>query len=311
MNKLPKINFPLNNIDFAIYHKPCFDGNSCALIIYKFYTENNLQIPIFKGISPGEKELTYNEINHYKNKNIIIMDVAYNKEQILLLKKECKNLLIIDHHISNYNILNDLDFCIFDLNKSASRMIFEFFYPNTKIPIFLEKVEDRDILKNPPNQIDSELFYTALQVKFQLLMDLDKNDKNTWDIWLKLFNHEYVNELTNIGKYYFEFKDFIINNNNKFYKKVTILTHPHLKTFCFTDTHIVGLSSDLLHSIEDKCDIAMLYKYMENKKKYLITLRTNKNIDLVELFGDKASGHSKAVSGFIKDIKSFIKIINY
>jgi len=49
---------------------------------------------------------------------------------------------------------------------------------------------------------------------------------------------------------------------------------------------------------------------MEHKKKYLVTMRTNKDIDLVELFGDKVSGHSKAVSGFIKDIKTFIKIIN-
>jgi hypothetical protein len=51
----------------------------------------------------------------------------------------------------------------------------------------------------------------------------------------------------------------------------------------------------------------MLYKYIENKKAYLITMRTNKNIDLVSLFGDKLSGHTKAVSGFIKDINTFIK----
>jgi hypothetical protein len=231
------------------------------------------------------------------------MDVAFNREQTLLLKKECNNLLVVDHHISNYNSLKDLDYCIFDLNKSASHMLYNIFYPQKKIPLFLKKIEDNDILKEPPNYIDSKFFYTAIQVKYQNYMDLDNN----WKLWLKLFDETYINELTNIGKYYYEYKEFIINNNNKFNKKVIIITHPHFNVLCFPCTHIVGLSSDLLHSIEYKCDIAMLYKYIENKKAYLITMRTNKNIDLVSLFGDKLSGHTKAVSGFIKDINTFIK----
>jgi nanoRNase/pAp phosphatase (c-di-AMP/oligoRNAs hydrolase) len=296
-----KMNFPLDKIDIAIYHKPCFDGNSCALIIYHNYIKHKFKLPKFYGVAPGEKELN---INEYKKKNVIIMDVAFNKEQILLLKKECNNLLIVDHHVSNYNILKDLDFCIFDLNKSASHILYELFYPQQKLPLFLEKIEDNDILKTPPNYDDSPHFFTALQVKFQNNMDLGSNN---WEQWLKLFDNDYIQELTMIGKNYYEYKEFIINNNNKYYKKVIILSNPKLNVFCFSNTHIVGLSSDLLHSIEDKCDIAMLYKYIENKKTYLVTMRTNKNIDLVELFGDKLSGHTKAVSGFIKDIKTFIK----
>ena len=292
--------FPFDQIDIAIYHKPCFDGASCALIIYHKYINNKLKLPIFYGVPPGEKELN---INEYKNKNVIIMDVAFNREQILLLKKECNNLLVVDHHISNYNLLNDLDYCIFDLNKSASHMVYNIFYPKNKLPLFLENIEDNDIQKNPPNHNDSQYFYTAIQVKFQKYMD----PYNYWDIWLKLFDNNHVKELTDIGKIYYEYKEFIINNNNKFYKKVMILSHPKLNVFCFPNIHIVGLSSDLLHSIENKCDIAMLYKYMEKKNAYLITMRTNKNIDLVELFGDKLSGHTKAVSGFVKNIESFIK----
>ena len=109
-------------------------------------------------------------------------------------------------------------------------------------------------------------------------------------------------------RFFFNFINIIIiNNNNKFYKKVTILSNPKLNVFCFSNTHIVGLSSDLLHSIENKCDIAMLYKYIDNKNTYLVTMRTNKNLNLVELFGNKLSGHTKAVSGFIKNIHEFIK----
>lgn len=305
---MDKIKFPLDKIDLAIYHKPCFDGNSCALIIYKHYLEHNLVSPKFVGVVPGEKELSILNLHDYKNKNVIIMDVAFNREQILQLKKDCNNLLIVDHHISNYNSLKDLYFCIFDLNKSASCMLYEIFYPNSKMPLFLEKVEDNDIQKKPPNHNDSNKFFTAIQVKFQHIMDIDNNKH--WDSWIKLFNDDYVHELTKIGICFSEYKNFLINNNNKFYKKVIVLTHPKFNVICFPDTHIVGLSSDLLHSVEDKCDIVMLYRYMEHKKKYLVTMRTNKDIDLVELFGDKVSGHSKAVSGFIKDIKTFIKIIN-
>ena len=49
------------------------------------------------------------------------------------------------------------------------------------------------------------------------------------------------------------------------------------------------------------------FEYIDNKNTYLVTMRTNKNLNLVELFGNKLSGHTKAVSGFIKNIHEFIK----
>lgn len=297
----------LNKIDLVCYHKNCFDGISCALIIYKYYTKNKLILPKFYGLPAGEKDITILNGYNYKNKNVLIADVSFNRDIMLKLKNECSNIILVDHHISNYNLLKDLEFCIFDLNKSASRLIFEMFYPKQKIPTFILRIEDNDIMKLNPSFPDFKNFNAALQIEFQKNMNIDKNGLDTW---MQLFDENKVEELNKIGSYYSKYKNFIIENNNKFYKKVQIISHPNLNVLCFSETHIVGLSSDLLHSIEDLCDIAMLYKYQDNKKKYLITMRTNKNIDLVELFGNVCAGHSKAVSGFIDNINKFIKITN-
>jgi len=93
-------------------------------------------------------------------------------------------------------------------------MLYEIFYPNNKLPLFLGKIEDNDILKDPPNYDDSKYFYAAIQVKYQNYMDMDLHNNN-FDIWLKLFDDNYINELIILGKNYFEYKNFIINNNNK------------------------------------------------------------------------------------------------
>ena len=297
----------LNKLDLVCFHKGCFDGISCALIIYKFYIDNKLNLPKFNSLPAGEKDINILKPYYYKNKNVLIADVAFNREITLKLKNECSNFILIDHHISNYNLLKDLDFCFFDLNKSASRLVFEIFYPNQKIPSFVLRIEDNDIMKTNPSFNDFKHFNVALQIEFQKHMNVENNG---FDTWMQLFDEKRVDELNKIGQYYYVYKNFIIENNNKFYKKVQILNFSQFNVLCFPDTHIVGLSSDLLHSIEDKCDIAMLYKFLDNKKKYLITMRTNKDIDLVELFGNICAGHSKAVSGFISDINKFIKIIS-
>ena len=299
-------NLFLNKLDLVCFHKGCFDGISCALVIYKYYLDNKLTIPKFYGLPAGEKDINILKPYYYKNKNVLIADVAFSRDIILKLKEECTNFILVDHHISNYNSLKDLDYCIFDLNKSASRLIFEIFYPKQKIPSFILRVEDNDLIKENPSFKDYYYFNAALQVEFKEHMDIDRDGLESW---LQLFNENRAEELNKIGSYYYAYKNFIIEKNNRFYKKVQIISHPNFNVYCFPDTHIVGLSSDLLHSIEDKCDIAMLYRYQDNKKKYLITMRTNKDIDLVELFGDICAGHNKAVSGFINDIHKFIKLI--
>ena len=98
----------LTKLDLVCFHKGCFDGISCALIIYKYYTENKLTLPKFYGLPAGEKELDILNSYYYKDKNMLIADVAFNREIILKLKNECKNFILVDHHISNYNHLISL-----------------------------------------------------------------------------------------------------------------------------------------------------------------------------------------------------------
>jgi hypothetical protein len=295
--------FDLDKIDKILYHFKCLDGLSCAVILYKYYLEKKLKLPTFIGIPAGDKNINYNE---YKDKNILIADVSFNREQTINLKKVCNSLLIVDHHISNYKILKDLDYAKFDLNHSASYLTYTLFYPNKKIPSFILKIEDVDIQNKNPHFENSNEFYLSVQVQYQNVMDIQKGGL---DKWLKLFDENFVEELTSQGGCFRQYQQYLISLNNKFYKKAIFINQPTLKVIVFKDTHIVGLSSDLLHSIEDECDIACLYKYMENKQSYLVMLRTNKdNLNLVELFGEYGfAGHVRAVSAQIKDINSILK----
>ena len=126
--------------DIVIYHKNCPDGFTSAWVYWKLSGRNDK-------VTYWPETPNSTEYPDVRNKNVLILDVGYSKEITLEIAQKCNCLLIIDHHITNYEKIGDQSFTYFDMNHSACMLTWKYFYPNTKPPIFLQYVENHDLGK--------------------------------------------------------------------------------------------------------------------------------------------------------------------
>lgn len=124
------MNLQPSEVDCIIYHHPCSDGFGAAYCAWKFfqlnYTKNVEFLPMNIGDPPP---------CNLEGKNLLLLDYSYKKEVVLKLLKIVKKLLIIDHHKSAYEDLQDLpkEYKFFDMNRSGAMLAWEYFFPGKKI----------------------------------------------------------------------------------------------------------------------------------------------------------------------------------
>lgn len=131
------------DINYVIYHNPCADGTGSAWAAWRFLKDLG-------------NDVTYYPTNHgaappdVTDKNVLICDFSYSKEILNKMIEQSKNLLIIDHHKTAQEALQDVsdEHKIFDMKHSGAFLTWKFFFPSDKVPLMIEYIQDRDIWTN-------------------------------------------------------------------------------------------------------------------------------------------------------------------
>jgi nanoRNase/pAp phosphatase (c-di-AMP/oligoRNAs hydrolase) len=134
-----------DEVNFVIYHNPCSDGTGSAWAAWKYLTKEH-----------PEREVIYFPTNHGRDppdvtgKNVLISDFSYPKPLLDKMIKQANKLLIIDHHKTAQEALEGIqdEFKIFDMNHSGAFLTWKFFFPDDKVPLMIEYIQDRDIWTN-------------------------------------------------------------------------------------------------------------------------------------------------------------------
>jgi oligoribonuclease NrnB/cAMP/cGMP phosphodiesterase (DHH superfamily) len=131
-----------NEIDMVIYHGNCVDGFTSAFSAYKYFTENE-----------PTKEIIYHPASFDKpppdvsGKNVCLCDFTYKKNVLEDMMKKANKLIILDHHKTAQEDLENLpeENKIFCMNHSGAYITWSYFHPNKLIPQLILYVEDTDI----------------------------------------------------------------------------------------------------------------------------------------------------------------------
>jgi len=134
---MPNKDITLPKENLVLYHANCLDGYGAAAVAYSYLQDSANYVPMQHG----------DVIPDVTGKHVYILDFSCNREVLLELKEKAAFLVVLDHHKTAKDDLEDLDFCIFDMEKSGCRLAYEWFYKFscTTIPEWVLLIEDRDL----------------------------------------------------------------------------------------------------------------------------------------------------------------------
>ena len=206
----------------VITHKNCNDGTGTAEVIKYHSNLNDIKEPSIMYLTHDSFDFK-DVVEACKDKVVYVGDFSFTKDELEELTKVTKSIIVIDHHLSAFESIGDLDYVHIDLEKSGARLAWEFFFPRAdKVPFIIALIEDRDLWN---------FFY-------------DKEDTNA--VVLALKSERYLNfktliededAVTDLIGDYSSVLEYIENEDLKYSKKVD--------NFMFFRTPFVGINTNL------------------------------------------------------------------
>jgi oligoribonuclease NrnB/cAMP/cGMP phosphodiesterase (DHH superfamily) len=124
----------------VLYHGNCYDGFGSAFSAWKKLGNSAVYYPVAYN-APVPDISTFD--------TVYIVDFSYPKDVMEKIADQVKKLVIIDHHKTAQQNLQDFSRPnaekIFDMNKSGAYLTWEYFHPNTEIPQLIKHISDRDL----------------------------------------------------------------------------------------------------------------------------------------------------------------------
>lgn len=167
---------------YCLYHKNCLDGYGSALAAYLKFNHQAEYIPVqhqepVPNLSP--------------NTTLYLLDFCYPRSIMGKLKNN-HQVIVLDHHKTAKEDLQGflgLKDSVFDLHKSGAVISWEYFHPQTKIPLLLRLIQDRDIW---------QWQYPETAPVTAALMTLGYNDFSLWLPYIE--DEKKINKLVELGE---------------------------------------------------------------------------------------------------------------
>lgn len=285
--------------NYILFHNPCFDGFLSFVLLREtnLLVQENLYI---RGIAPDIKKCPPN----IKNKNIIIIDLNLDKNILLEILKESKNVLYIDHHQNkNCEIKHPKLKCIYDDTKCASLLLWENFIKKgrKKIPDVIKYIDDGDRMANLYEE--TTYFNSGLEVhyNFEEFGITPEGFNKKADLWLPLLkDNKKVKSLIKAGKHYYLYKHVVTKKSLNNFETLELNT-PFKKKWKLIVTNIGGFCSKLVASQLqqfDSADCCIVWYYSVGDKGIRCIIRSKRN-DITWLARRYGGGGHRNAGSFI------------
>jgi hypothetical protein len=136
---------PNDHQPLILYHgHHCPDGFAAALAAWLFYAGK----AEFLGLDHGDVK-SVDGLPALAGRVVYMLDFSFEPEIMRAIEQRAVKLVVLDHHKSAAEKMTGFvcrrGVVHFDMNKSGSRLAWEFFLPGQAVPDLVRFVEDRDI----------------------------------------------------------------------------------------------------------------------------------------------------------------------
>lgn len=158
----------------VLYHKNCSDGFCAAWVARKAYPYAEF-IPV-----------SYQDpIPDVAGRDVIIADFSYKREALEQMKAKATTLRVYDHHKTAEEDLRDLEYCIFDMDRSGAKLVWDYLYrspfaiTSEATPWLVDYTEDRDLWRfKLPHSKEISAALQSYPFDFEIWDRLEKRDIN-------------------------------------------------------------------------------------------------------------------------------------
>lgn len=273
-----------DKVDCVVYHHPCNDGTGAALAAWVARGEEIEYLPLDYTKPFVEQQLL--------NKNVLVIDASFKKEQLQHIRNIAKKVLILDHHESAMKDLAGEPGCCFTMGNSGAVLAWHYFHGvDTPPPTLLRLIQDRDLWAWQERELSEPLFYAlvdwyttpdfrqyAQYLQSEALDKLIAHGKG-----LVAENHRWCVEVGSgvVLKY------FVLPGMDKKY---------HIASLEVANDKLISELSEYLYTKHDIDFVMLWHKLPGETQKYKISFRNNKpTVNVAEIAAALGGGgHARA-----------------
>ena len=272
----------------VLYHAHCLDGYAAAWSAWKSLGHTADYIAVKH----------HTKIPEFKQGAILyIVDFCYPIAELVEASQTAAKIIVIDHHITAKQSLDDYQGVIpdnlvfhFDMQHSGCILAWQYFHDETPAPLLLAHIEDRDLWTHQlphTDEINRALFLRQ-------------------PIAFNHFEQITIDELYRDGQVLLQQQQQMV--------KVLVNSHHQV-----TLNNITGLAvnapsafaSDLGHVLAQKSGtFGLIYHYHGKRQRYECGLRSIGDFDVGQLAVSFGGGGHKNASGFQLDKSTFFRLLN-
>ncbi|MEO5366022.1 MAG: DHHA1 domain-containing protein [Magnetococcus sp. WYHC-3] len=282
-----------------LYHANCSDGLCAAWLCYQLWPKAKY-IPVQYGSEPPEIE----------KDATLILDFSYSKQTLLKLAHTAAYLIVLDHHKSAQQELQNLEFCIFDMDKSGARLTWEYLCKTYSDMVKSQFVMHSGLwrtnktahttFENPPWLVayteDRDLWKFKLSHSEEINCAI-RSYPATFEAWDLLSLKDYL-DLAAEGTAIMRYRKKLISEHIKYVADINIDGHIVRACQCTA----VDISSELAGELAKDKPFGVVWTSVDDYRIY--QLRSDKNgVDVSEVakkFG--GGGHARAAGFKSKEI---------
>ena len=256
----------------VIYHGDCSDGFGAAWAAWKLLGNRAEYHAAYHGQPPP----------NVKDKNVIVLDFAYDKKTTRKLIKDSSSFVMRDHHKSAMIMLEGVAKPgWFQLDHSGCMLSWEFFHPGVEAPRFLKFIENRDMGWKP---------YMEYSKEFSVAFDMTPFTFKDYDYML---NASAVENCIKRGGWILPYAETVIDKACRNAVRRKLRGHDVLVA---NATHWI---SETAMKLAPDCDFSLVWFWNHNEGHAKISLRSfHPDVDcgtLAKRFG--GGGHAE-IAGF-------------
>ena len=152
-------------VTHVLYHANCPDGFGGAWSAWQRLGDAATYYPVSHGDPPPDVPA---------DACVVMVDFSYGRDVILAMRDRVASLVILDHHKSAQAILGDLDFAVFDMDRSGAMLAWNYWHPDREPPPLVGYVQDRDLWRfELPNSREVTAALASYPMDFAVWSGLD------------------------------------------------------------------------------------------------------------------------------------------